>query len=234
MKREHQLAQPQGDSYLFNFPLMEDGLNYGNLPESQYIPKLRNYGSTSTTPNFNDSLTFDSYYGELAHRHTGCANKLVSSIDYQNFDLNAWLNDNNWELNLDFYFYGYNGYQQVLEMLRCTNGQTIGLDIRWLSNNYGVLYFGDGTQNLIGQNPTYVTRQWVRANLVKIGSMLEADFVKLSDASTLSNNSLTISTFKNYGRVQFLTLFGCYIPGNSANSQRYTIGATKNFYLKKL
>lgn len=51
MKREHKVIQtPVTEQYLFNFPLTENGVNLGNLPESQYIGNLRNYGSTSATP----------------------------------------------------------------------------------------------------------------------------------------------------------------------------------------
>jgi len=89
MRRHHEKKKTESQEYyLFRYPLTQDGVNQGNLPESQYIGKLRNYGSTTITPSFNDNLTFDSYYGKLAHRHTGCTDKLVSLVDYNNFSLN--------------------------------------------------------------------------------------------------------------------------------------------------
>jgi len=233
-KREHHIAQPQGDSYLFNFPLTEDGLNYGSLPESTYIGKLRNYGSTGNTPNFNDNLVFDSTYGELAHKHTGCADKLVSIIS-ESFNINMWLNDNDWELNLDFYFLSYNGYQQILEMIRCYRGDTLGIEIRWLSSNYGMLYAGGGnTLSWIGNNPTHVTQQWVNFNIIKIGTSISSVVTRMSDSvvtSTKTQSWINVNTTDN---PKYITLFGLFLDGNSLNSQRYTRGATKNFYLKKL
>lgn len=236
MRREiKSSAQPTGDLYLFRFPLTQDGVNQGNLPESQYIGNLRNYGSTTITPSFNDNLTFDSYYGKLAHRHTGCTDKLVSLIDYNNFSLNNWLNENDFELNLDFYFYSYAGYQQILEMLRCTNSKTAGIDIRWLSNNYGMVYVGDGRTIALQQSgATYVTGQWVNANITKTGNNLVAAFKKIDDGSVISTESAIWDNILTVGDVKYITLFGYYLDNNSANRQRYTIGATKNFYMKKL
>ncbi len=235
MRREQRLTGSADDSYLFNYPLTQDGVNQGNLPESQYIGNLRNYGSTTITPSFNDNLTFDSYYGKLAHRHTGCTDKLVSLIDYNNFSLNNWLNENDFESNLDFYFYSYAGYQQILEMLRCTNSQTAGMDVRWLSNNYGMVYVGDGNTIALQQSgATYVTGQWVNVNITKTGTNLIAVFKKIDDGSVISAKSTVWNDILTVGDVKYITLFGYYLDNNSANRQRYTIGATKNFYLKKL
>lgn len=244
MRREGLISQPHSENYLFNFPLMGDGLNYGNLPESQYITKLRNYGSTSTTPNFNDNLTFDSYYGELAHRHAGCKDKLVSLIDYQNFDLNAWLNANDYELNLDFYFYSYSGYQQIIEMMRNPIYYTppssyyVGYDLRWLSGNYGILFWSgisDSSEiRLIGSSPTYVTRVWVNMNIKKVGGTITAVYKRMDNDNILSTNTFTAPTLVEGKNPRYLTLFGYYQEGASLNSSRYCTGATKNFYLKKL
>jgi len=244
-RREHHIVQPQGCSYLFNFPLTEDGLNYGNLPESQYIPKLRNYGSTGTTPNFNDNLTFDSTYGQLAHKHANNTDKLVSLIDYQNFDLNAWLNANDYELNLDFYWYSYSGYQQLIEMMRNPTYYTppssyyVGYDVRWLSGNYGYLFWkGDNYSqsqlSLIGTNPTYVTRVWVNMNIIRVENSISVVFKRKDNDVILSQTTFTTPVLFEGKNPRYLTLFGYYQDGNSANSQRYTTGATKNFYLKKL
>ena len=242
MKREHHIAQPQGDSYLFNFPLTEDGLNYGNLSESTYIGNLRNYGSTGTSPNFNDNLTFDSTYGQLAHKHTNNTDKLVSLIDYQTFDINKWLNGNNYELNLDFYFYNYTGYQQIAELIRnplysSSANYIVGYDIRWLSGNYGfILWNGTGSnpQPLIGSSPTYVTRVWVNMNIKKVSGTITAVYKRMDNDNILSTNTFTAPTLVEGKNPRYLTLFGYYQEGGGLNSSRYCTGATKNFYLKKL
>lgn len=236
MRREAKNSeQPTGDLYLFRFPLTQDGVNQGNLPESQYIGNLRNYGSTTITPSFNDNLTFDSYYSQLAHRHTGNTDKLVSLVDYNNFSFNGWLNDNDFEFNLDFYFNSYAGYQTVLEMLRCSNSQTAGIDMRWLSSNFGLIYVGNGNTIALQQSgATYVTQKWVRANLIKAGTILTAVFTRLDNNTILSTKSTTWTNILTNGDVKYITVFGCYLDNNNANFQRYVVGATKNFYMKKL
>lgn len=243
-KREHIVQQQQCDNYLFNFPLIGDGLNYGNLVESTYIGNLRNYGSTDTSPNFNDNLTFDSTYGQLAHKHTNNTDKLVSLIDYQSFDINKWLNDNDYELNLDFYWYSYSGYQQLIEMMRNPIYYTppssyyVGYDLRWLSGNYGRLFWSginDSSEiRLIGSSPTYVTRVWVNMNIKKVSGTINVVYKRMDNDNILSTNTFTAPTLVEGKNPRYITLFGYYQENNSANSQRYTIGATKSFYLKKL
>jgi len=240
MKREHNTLTPS-DLYLFNFPLTEDGLNHGNLPESTYIPKLRNYGSTIVTPNFNDNLVFDTTYGVLAHKHTGCSDKLVSLIDYSNFDLNKWMNDNDYELNLDFYFASYSGYQQVLEMMRCpsyASGNTsfVGYDVRWLSNEFGKLFTSGAWDPHIdlrdSGSPSYNT--WVRFNVVKYNGTITIVFTNLGSDTIISSKTETVQTMFEGQPPYYITVFGFYNAGNSVNRQRYVTGATKNFYLRKI
>lgn len=244
MRREiKSSAQPTGDLYLFRFPLTQDGVNQGNLPESQYIGSLRNYGSTGSTANFNDSLVFDTTYGELAHRHTECADKLVSLIDYSNFDLGAWMNNNDFELNLDFYFAGYSGYQQIFEMMRnpsymSASNYAIGFDGRWLNNNFGSVSYNGTNIPLIelkASAATYVTGSWVRFNAVKSFGNLTITYTRLDNETILSTKTVTAPTFVTGKMPRYLTLFGFYLEGSYANNgARYTRGATKNFYLKKL
>lgn len=243
MRREQRLTGSADDSYLFRFPLTQDGVNQGNLPESQYIGKLRNYGSTGSTANFNDNLVFDTNFGEQAHRHTGCADKLVSLIDYSNFDLGAWMNDNDFELNLDFYFAGYSGYQQVLEVMRnpsymSASNYAIGFDIRWLNNNFGYLSY-NGTNNptiaLKANTATYVTGVWVRFHTTKQNGNLTITYTRLDTDVVLSTKTEAAPTFVTGKMPRYITLLGYYLEGsNSNNRTRYTTGATKNFYLKKI
>lgn len=242
MRREHNSTQtPGGDQYLFNFPLTEDGLNHGNLLESQYIGKLRNYGSTTSAPNFNDNLTFDTNFGVLAHRHTDNANKLVSLIDYNNFDLGTWMNNNDFECNLDFYFSGYGGYQQVLELFRNPDFQTAsnwptGFEIRWLHNTFGYFFY-NGTNSSIpfkADSSTYVTGAWVRFNLRKTSTSLIITYTRISDGVVLSSKTESSPTIISGKMPRYMTLFGYYLENNNMNSTRFTTGATKNFYMKKL
>lgn len=244
MRREiKSSAQPTGDLYLFRFPLTQDGVNQGNLPESQYIGSLRNYGSTGSTANFNDNLVFDTNFGELAHRHTGCADKLVSLIDYSNFDLGAWMNNNDFELNLDFYFAGYAGYQQIFEMMRnqsymSASNYAIGFDGRWINNNFGYISYNGTTSPMIdlkASTATYVTGAWVRFQTTKQSGNLTITYTRLDTAAVLSTKTVTAPTFATGKMPRYITLFGFYLEGSYANNGgRYTTGATKNFYMKKL
>lgn len=243
MRREQGLAGSADDSYLFRFPLTQDGVNQGNLPESQYIGNLRNYGSTGSTANFNDNLVFDTNFGEQAHRHTGCADKLVSLIDYSNFDLGAWMNNNDFELNLDFYFSSYRGYQQIFEMMRnpsymSASNYAIGFDVRWLNNNFGYISYNGTNSPIIdlkASTATYVTGAWVRFNAVKSFGNLTITYTRLDNETILSTKTVAALTFVTGKMPRYITLFGFYLEGSYANnSARYTIGATKNFYMKKL
>lgn len=241
-RREHHIAQPQGDRYLFNFPLTEDGLNYGNLPESTYIGKLRNYGSTSITPNFNDNLTFDSTYGQLAHKHTNNTDKLVALIDYGNFDFGAWMNDNDFFFNLDFFFSDYRGYQQILEMMRnplhtTSTNFSIGIDGRWLSNNFGYLFYDGTSTNIVALKSnisTYVTNAWIRLNIHKESGLMTITYTNLDTDTVISEKIVASPTFLTNRMPRYITLFGFYQENGGNNSSRYCIGATKNFYMQKL
>lgn len=243
MRREQRLTGSADDSYLFRYPLTQDGVNQGNLPESQYIGSLRNYGSTGSTSNFNDNLVFDTNFGELAHRHTGCADKLVSLIDYSNFDLGEWMNNNDFELNLDFYFDSYYGYQQIFEMMRnpsymSASNYAIGFDGRWLNNTFGYLSYNGTNSPLIdlkASTSTYVTKEWVRFNVVKQSGNMTITHTGLGNGTTLSEKTVTAPTFATGKMPRYFTLFGFYLEGSNANNGgRYTTGATKNFYMKKL
>lgn len=243
MRREHSSTQtPGGDQYLFNFPLTSDGLNHGNLPESQYIPKLRNYGSTSTTASFNDNLTFDTTYGELAHKHTNNTDKLVSLIDYSNFDFGAWMNNNDFELNLDFYFKSYSGYQQVLEMMRNPNYTTgsnysVGFDCRYTNSLLCILWY-DGTTNGIRlwTDPIsqYVTNSWVRFKITKQNGVYTASYTDLSNNTVINTKTDSFPSLLTGRNVYYLTVFGTYEGDGASNNTRYVAGATKNLYMKKL
>ena len=243
MRREQRLTGSADDSYLFRFPLTQDGVNQGNLPESQYIGKLRNYGSTGYTANFDDNLVFGTTYGEMAHIHAGCADKLVSLIDYNSLDLGVWMNANDFELNLDFYFSSYRGYQQIFEMMRnpsymSASNYAIGFDGRWLNNNFGYISY-NGTNSptieLKASTSTYVTGAWARFNVVKGFGNLTITYTRLDNETILSTKTVTAPTFVTGKMPRYLTLFGYYLEGSYANNgTRYTIGATKNFYMKKL
>ena len=231
------------ERYLFNFPLISDGLNYGNLPESQYIDKLRNYGSTGATPSFNDNLVFDSTYGELAHKHTGNKDKLVSLIQ-NTFNLSKWLNDNNWELNLDFYFQSYSGYQvlfQINRNLSSLNGIATGFDGRWLTTSFGFIII-DVPYNVSGNTivcmqdgAPYVTNAWVRMNLSKTDNGFNFIFKTISNDTTFSSVQYPLSNITYTYSATHISLFGDYKANyDSMINSRYCVGATKNFYLKKL
>ena len=210
---------------------------------------MRNFGSTTYTPNFNDSLTFETTAGHLAHKHSDNTNKLVSLIDYQNFNINKWFNENNYEIGLDFYYTGYAGYQQILEMYRTPEfvnnlGQYtdntsyfVGYEIRWVSNTFGQLTTtgqrqNPGTIQLKSGNASAVSNQWVSLIIKKNSS--ETNVVFKTDSNILSNLTFVTPTLnETQFAPRYLTLFGYYCEGNTnLNQQRHTKGATKNFYCK--
>lgn len=241
MRREHNIST-ESDLYLFNFPLTENEVNQGNLPESQYISKLRNYGSTSTTANFNDNLVFDSTYGELAHKHTNNTNKLVSLIDYQNFDLAAWINNNDCEFNLDFYFQSYSGYQQVFELFYSPNYTTgsnysVGFDGRY-TNSLLCILLHDGTTNgtRLWTDPIspYVINSWVRFKIVKQNGIYTSSYTNLSNNTVFNTKTDNFPNLLTGRNVYYLTVFGTYRGNGVSTNTRYVSGAAKNFYLKKL
>lgn len=222
--------------------MTENGVNQGNLPESQYIHKLRNYGSTGSYSSFNDILTFDTTYGELAHKHTDNNDKLVSLIDYQNFDLAAWLKNNDWEFNLDFYFQSYSGYQQIFELFRNPNYTTgsnysVGVDGRYTNSLLCILWF-DGTTNGIRlwTDPIsqYVTNGWVRFKITKQNGVYTASYIDLSSDTVFNTKTDNFPNLLTGRNVYYLTVFGTYEGDGAINNTRYVAGATKNLYMKKL
>ncbi len=235
MKKEH---TPVLEQYLFNFPLIENGVNLGNLPESQYIGNLRNYGSTDATPSFNDNLVFDSYYGELAHRHTDNTDKLVSLIQ-NTFNLSKWLNDNSWELNLDFYFQSYSGYQALLRInrnLSATYEVATGFDCRYLNTSFGFMIIGipynmSGNALVFMQSGApYVTNDWVRMNLSKTDSGFSFVFKQISNDTIFSSVQYPLSNIDYTYSANHMSLFGDYkAKYDSTINTRYCVGATKTF-----